>query len=295
MNKTNLPNNLYELRRKAGLSQEEFAEKLGVSRQAVSKWERGEAYPDTENLIVISEMFGVTIDELLRSENIAQSVSDSAKTGENEEASESEDNDRSFRVNVGDKVNIDLNGAVTVEDEDGKVKIDLGKGGIVVDDEDGRVKVDLGNGGITVNGDDGVKVRLGNGHIHIGSDDDDDDDEDDDEDVARKASKLSIWYKVPYPIVTTIAFLLIGLLAEGWFWAWTLFITIPVYYSLLDAIRKRRITDFAYPVFIAFVYCLLGMLCHWWHPGWILFVTIPVFYPIAEGIDRYNRNKKSTD
>ena len=65
MNKNNLASNLYELRKKHGLSQEEFAEKLCVSRQAISKWERAEAYPDTENLIIISNIFGVSIDSLI--------------------------------------------------------------------------------------------------------------------------------------------------------------------------------------------------------------------------------------
>ena len=288
MNKTNLPNNLYEIRRGAGLSQEEFAEKLGVSRQAVSKWERGEAYPDTENLIVISEMFGVTIDELLRSENIgADNKNEKAEESNNEEPT-----DGSFRVNVGDKVSLNLSGAITVDDDDTKVKIDLDKGDILVDDEDGQVKVNLGKSGILVNTDDGVKVKLGKGGIVVNTDDDDDDsDDDDDEDKARKASKLSILYKVPYPIVTVIAFLAIGLFAEGWYWAWTLFMTIPLYYSLLDSIRKKRLTEFAYPVFTAFLYCLFGMLYTWWHPGWLIFVTIPVYYPIAEGIDKYIKGK----
>ncbi|MBQ7344341.1 MAG: helix-turn-helix transcriptional regulator [Clostridia bacterium] len=290
MNKTNLPNNLYEIRRGAGLSQEEFAEKLGVSRQAVSKWERGEAYPDTENLIVISEMFGVTIDELLKSENIGSDT----KGEKAEENSDEEPVDGSFRVKVGDKVNLNLSGEITVDDDETKVKIDLDKGDILVDDEDGQVKVNLGKSGIVVNSDDGVKVKLGKGGIVINEDDDDDDfDDDDEEDKARKASKLSILYKIPYPIVATIAFLAIGLLADGWYWAWTLFMTIPLYYSLLDSIRKKRFTEFAYPVFTAFLYCLFGMLFTWWHPGWLIFVTIPVYYPIAEGIDRYIRNKNN--
>ncbi len=65
MQKNNLKDNLYKLRQQHGLSQEEFAEKIGVSRQAVSKWERGEAYPDTENLIVIAETYNVSVDELI--------------------------------------------------------------------------------------------------------------------------------------------------------------------------------------------------------------------------------------
>lgn len=56
---------LQELRRKAGMSQDALAEKLGVSRQAVSKWERDEAVPETEKVLRIAKLFDVSLDELL--------------------------------------------------------------------------------------------------------------------------------------------------------------------------------------------------------------------------------------
>ena len=56
---------LKELRAKKGLSQERVAEQLYVSRQAISKWENGEALPDMENLVAISKFYGVSIDYIL--------------------------------------------------------------------------------------------------------------------------------------------------------------------------------------------------------------------------------------
>ena len=53
---------LQSLRKEKGLSQEALAEKLHVSRQAVSKWESGAGYPEMDKLILISDLFGVTID-----------------------------------------------------------------------------------------------------------------------------------------------------------------------------------------------------------------------------------------
>ena len=53
------------LRKKQGLSQEELAEKLNVSRQAVSRWEVGSAQPDATNVLQLSKLFGVTADYLL--------------------------------------------------------------------------------------------------------------------------------------------------------------------------------------------------------------------------------------
>ena len=58
-------NRLQELRKQKGLSQEELAERLGVSRQAVSKWECGEASPDTDNLIELSKIYCISLDVLV--------------------------------------------------------------------------------------------------------------------------------------------------------------------------------------------------------------------------------------
>lgn len=57
---------LQRLRRERGLSQDQLAEMLNVSRQAVSKWERDEAVPETEKVVRISELFSVSIDSLLK-------------------------------------------------------------------------------------------------------------------------------------------------------------------------------------------------------------------------------------
>lgn len=55
---------LKELRKQSGLSQEKLAEKLGVSRQAVTKWERDTGVPDIDNIMAISKLFDVSMDEL---------------------------------------------------------------------------------------------------------------------------------------------------------------------------------------------------------------------------------------
>lgn len=57
---------LKEQRTGHNLSQEQLAEKLHIARQSISKWERGEAYPSIGMLLQLSDLFGVTVDELLR-------------------------------------------------------------------------------------------------------------------------------------------------------------------------------------------------------------------------------------
>ncbi len=61
---------LQELRRKKGLTQEELAERLYVSRTAVSRWESGRGYPGIDSLKVIAKFFSVTVDELLSGEEL---------------------------------------------------------------------------------------------------------------------------------------------------------------------------------------------------------------------------------
>lgn len=61
----NLANNLRKIRKENNLSQEQLAEKLGVSRQSVSKWESEQAYPEMEKMIQICDLFDITMDELL--------------------------------------------------------------------------------------------------------------------------------------------------------------------------------------------------------------------------------------
>ncbi len=63
-----IANRLMELRKKSSLSQEQLAEKLGISRQAVSKWERAESSPDTDNLIALSRIYNISIDSLLKTD-----------------------------------------------------------------------------------------------------------------------------------------------------------------------------------------------------------------------------------
>lgn len=60
------PEKLYSLRKKHGLSQEELAQELNVSRQAISKWESGQSTPESEKLLIISEYFQVSLDYLLK-------------------------------------------------------------------------------------------------------------------------------------------------------------------------------------------------------------------------------------
>ena len=73
-------NKLYNLRKQKGLSQEELANRLNVSRQTISKWEVGDSTPEMEKLIAISDMFGISLDELVMDKEPIQMDETSSKS-----------------------------------------------------------------------------------------------------------------------------------------------------------------------------------------------------------------------
>ena len=79
---------LQTLRKEKGLSQEKLAELLSVSRQAVSKWESGQTYPEIEKLIVLSDLFEITLDDLLRDRNTEVEIKDNNEIKVKEESDE---------------------------------------------------------------------------------------------------------------------------------------------------------------------------------------------------------------
>lgn len=92
-------NRLQQLRKAKGLSQEELANILGLSRQAISKWERAETSPDTDNLICLARLYNISIDKLLDTsesteeikERIAQERIDEIKNGREDNIPEDND------------------------------------------------------------------------------------------------------------------------------------------------------------------------------------------------------------
>lgn len=220
-----LSQRLYELRKTQNLSQEELADKLGVSRQAVSKWECGESTPDTDNLIKLSHIYGVSLDTLVYGDGQDSHLTDDEQLHDQKQ---------------------DLK---TVIEDDEEI---LEK----TDEKIGEAKVELAKKN-------NLLIRLLLGGI--------------------------------YPCLSVIAFLLWGFCGNAWYISWTVLLTVPVWYSAIECVIRRRISHFCYPVLVTFVYLVIGMRWGLWHPWWILFVTIPAFYAVAEFIDNViigNEKKK---
>ncbi len=112
---------LYDYRQSAKLSQEQVAAKVGVSRQAVSKWECGESLPDTDNLIALAALYGVTIDELLFADP-KQADGEERPDGVGETATTDDDAEGATGDSDGavqDAADADAGGDPSAEDEEG--------------------------------------------------------------------------------------------------------------------------------------------------------------------------------
>ena len=128
--------NLKMLRKQAGMSQEQLAEKLGVSRQAVTKWETGVGIPDIENIMAISTLFDISIDDLLSNE------SGSKKLPETEYLYESV---TEYDVDESKCYDMKLGGAkqlVLVGYEGEKIQVRLGSNTFSTLQNDFKVKID---------------------------------------------------------------------------------------------------------------------------------------------------------
>jgi transcriptional regulator with XRE-family HTH domain len=234
-----------------GISQEELAERIGVSRQAVSKWERAESSPDTDNLIELAKVYGVSLDELLQGKAEESAAAEEPASAEEQPAEPAKQSEPAEHVHVGwDGIHVhDKNGT--------KVDIDRKHGIFVTENGEQKVYTDE------------------SGHIHKSPDIE-----------AQSRQKKSAWLMIPYPILTVIAYLFFGYfnICGGWGFGWLVFLTIPIYYSLIDAITKRDANHFAYPVLAAIIFFILGFTAGLWHPGWAIFLTIPVYYGIVKAM-----------
>lgn len=193
---TEIANRLCAYRKHHGISQEELAEKLAVSRQAISKWERAEASPDTDNLISLSQVYEVTLDALLYADP------------QSEKKAEAE-------ISVFSRIFRPKRTAEKQQD--------------------------------------------------------------------WKAWKER-WDRFPFSLLCLFAYLVMGAfhILGGWAWGWLIVLTIPLYYTLGDAIASQNASNFWFPVFVVLVYVILGLSKSWWHPGWILFGTIPLYYCLCD-------------
>ncbi|EEM08061.1 hypothetical protein bmyco0003_52430 [Bacillus pseudomycoides] len=98
MNNMNLGSQLKKFRESKNFSQEDVARKVGVTRQAVYKWESNKSYPDIDNLILLSELYEVTIDELIKGSEDVRGELDKKDKDECED--DDDENDFGFFIGI---------------------------------------------------------------------------------------------------------------------------------------------------------------------------------------------------
>lgn len=280
---------LVDRRKAAGLSQEALAVQLGVSRQAVSKWERSESSPDTDNLIALAALYGVSLDELLYGE-AASDVDTSAdddvdannydETEGTESSTEHVDSDgkplvdislaRGIHVidpNKGEEVHVGWNGIHVANERKGE-EVHVGPGGLHIDtlEDDGHSVHTNADGTVTVDGETFSSWKEAHDKLdHHGK---------------HFHTKLGrAWNKFPFPALVVLAYLALGIICGTWGMGLFLVFLIPVYYAMGDFIDRRHLSKLigsVYPT-AAIAWFLYMWLCLAQpHPAWVILITIPV-------------------
>lgn len=267
-----IANRLVALRKENNLSQEALAEKLGISRQAVSKWERAEASPDTDNLIALAKLYHVSLDELLKIHEEEENTDDlfkeiqiwqqeSNETGAHTGKQDSQDG-KSDSGQDGDEENVHVGfDGIHVKDKNAEVHVSWS--GIHVYDKKKDNEVHIDKDGIRVNGDDAE------GHIFAYGQD----------------------VQLPLGIIAIVVYITIGLIYNLWHPGWLIFFLVPIIGTLIHAVRRHNPYLFAYPVLAVLIFLYMGLIRGIWHPAWAIFLTIPIYYSVTGYIVRICRKQ----
>lgn len=280
---------LVDRRKAAGLSQEALAAQLGVSRQAVSKWERSESSPDTDNLIALAALYGVSLDELLYGEAVDDAdCSEDSDAGAEASDEAEEDEDSADNTSRSDKplVDISLAHGIHVIDPDKGEEVHVGWNGIHVTNDRKGEEVHVGPGGVHVDTleDDGHSVHTNaDGTVTIDGETFSNWKEAHDKlDHHGKHFHTKLgraWNKSPFPTLVALAYLALGIVYGTWGMGLFLVFLIPIYYAIGDFIDRRRLSILigsVYPA-AAIAWFLYMWLCLGQpHPAWVILITIPV-------------------
>jgi transcriptional regulator with XRE-family HTH domain len=248
-----IANRLYEYRKQNNLSQEELAQQIGVSRQAVSKWERAESSPDTDNLIELAKLYGVSLDELLF-------TNEPTRKGEKEE-------DKSK-----DYVNIGL-GGIHVKDGEDEVHITWKEGLRIMSGE--------GEDDVRVSWKDGIRV-VTDGEVEFDS-----------EEWAKKVRRkwylhlpvgllataaflyLGIWQNLWH--VAWLVFLVVPVFYQ--------LLKMTEAYGL-----RRKLDNFPMVWLCIAAYLYSGFFHDLWHPAWVIFLAVPIYYSLVALIPKKKKD-----
>ena len=287
-------------RKQAGLSQEALADKLGVSRQAVSKWERAESLPDTDNLIALAALYGLTLDELLWREaaesdsRASQPAPDTAGTAETSGTSAGEghsqgkpdsteddrddgrrDSEASDNDQAGGSADSSMDGAAfecSRNDDDAESGENDG-----VDEGDDYAHVSFRDGIHVRDTKKGEEVHIGWSGVHVTN--------------RKKGEEVHVgWDGVhveqpnasgtaddPKSVHVDSSGVIIG---EQHFENW------HEAHKALGRKPERAWRSFPFPLVVLVAYVLLGLFTNAWIPGLMLVFAVPAYYVIGNAWEK---------
>lgn len=274
-----MANRLANRRRAAGLSQEALAEKLGVTRQAVSKWERSESSPDTDNLIALANLYEVSLDDLLY-KDVAESGSQDEPAGSTGEPQQPEQEGQGREVGESAE---DCAAAEPAPEADSDFHI--GPDGIFVQDGKDHVNISWRDGVHVVDGKKGNTVHVDWNGVHV-NDQSFDDLHDFHEQFPQyahgrcgKTKAARAWMRFPFPVLAILAYLLVGLTTGAWLQGLFLIFTIPAYYVIGAFIGTRSLGMLVgglYAIGATAWFCYMAFALNQPHPAWAILLTIPL-------------------
>lgn len=296
---------LADRRRAAGFTQEELAEKLGVSRQAVSKWECSESSPDTDNLISLARLYNVSLDDLLYTDVERDGVDAAGGQGVGEEGG-AEEPDAADRADTHADDGVDDGHAPgddpatdddAVESREGDGTTHIGLDGIHVEDGKDYVHINWRDGVNVIDGKKGDHVHVGWDGIHINDREFDNlADANAYMGTGKKGSSfLRTWNRFPFPLVVLIAYILVGLVYEAWGYGLFLIAAIPVYYALGGLFGAKRIAAFFCTLYVVGAicwFCYMAFVCNQPHPAWVVFLTIPLVGWLCGALSHWWRKRR---
>ncbi len=228
---------LASLRREKGYSQEALATELGLSRQAVSKWERAESQPDTGNLIALADLYGVTLDELVR---VEADIADDVRFEETEKDQQKEDEVKAAAMTA--TIAAKQAAAAAARAETAASHTEAQTSQIPIQqDQASQVSTQQTQNSQTQNSSPSQQAYSQT------------------ETSAQTSAGTSFqsgatapmppqsqptkvprnpWMTFPYPVLVVMLFLLAGFLYGAWNPAWVLFLTIPFYYWIVNVITN---------------------------------------------------------
>lgn len=285
---------LADRRRAAGFTQEELAEKLGVSRQAVSKWECSESSPDTDNLISLARLYDVSLDDLLYADVERNDVD----TACGEDAEEDAVGEPGFDAGADED---DADGDAAAEDDATSRKGDgtthIGFDGIHVEDGKDYVHINWRDGVNVIDGKKGDHVHVGWDGVHINDREFDNlADANAYMGTGKKGSSfLRAWNRFPFPLVVLIAYILVGLVYDAWGYGLFLIAAIPVYYALGGLFGAKHIAAFFCTLYVVGAicwFCYMAFVCGQPHPAWVVFLTIPLVGWLCGALSHWWRKRR---